>query len=89
MKAFSLVISLLVFAASGYYFITDFNLAGGTNHVIYMSLLVVLMLVCIVGFLINIPLIVRERRRMKVLMYKQLSRKTRRAKAHGWRLETT
>ena len=89
MKALSLTVSLLVFAASGYFFIADFNLNGSANHWIYMSMLLVLMLVCVVGVLINVPLIVRERRKMKVLMYQQLIRKAPRAKAHAWRLETT
>lgn len=67
MKALSLIISTIVFFASGFFFVSDFNLSGELNHVIYMSLLIILMLVCVVGFLINIPLIIQERKRVKNL----------------------
>jgi hypothetical protein len=67
MKALSLIISTIVFFAAGFFFVSDFNLSGELNHVIYMSLLVTLMLVCVVGFLINIPLIIQERKRVKNL----------------------
>ena len=70
MKALSLIISTIVFFASGFFFIGDFNLSGELNHVIYMSLLLTLMLVCVVGFLINIPLIIQERKRVKNLAYR-------------------
>ena len=67
MKALSLIISTIVFFASGYFFVSEFNFSGELNHVIYMSLLLTLMLVCVVGFLINIPLIIQERKRVKNL----------------------
>ena len=70
MKALSLIISTIVFFASGFFFISDFNLSGELNHVIYMSLLLILMLVCVIGFLINIPLIIQERKRVKNLAYR-------------------
>lgn len=70
MKALSLIISTIIFFASGYFFVSDFNLSGELNHVIYMSLLFILMLVCVVGFLINIPLIIQERKRVKNLAYR-------------------
>lgn len=70
MKALSLIVSTIVFFAAGYFFVTDFNLSGELNHVIYMSLLLTLMLICVVGFLINIPLIIQERKRVKNLAYR-------------------
>jgi len=75
MKILSLTLSLVVFTASGYFFVTDLRPATETNYLIYMSLLVILMLICIVGVLINLPMIIRERRRMKVLIYNSYSKK--------------
>ena len=75
MKVLSLTLSLFVFTASGYFFVTDFRPATEMNYVIYMSLLVILMLICIVGVMINLPMIIRERRRMKVLIYNSYSKK--------------
>ncbi len=75
MKALSLILSLAVFFIAGYYFIADFNLSGEVNHIIYMSLLLVLMLICVVGIMINVPLIISERRKMKVLMNSKLVRR--------------
>lgn len=80
MKVLSLIISLSVFMASGYFFVTDFNLSDEMNHIIYMILLGILMLICVVGVLINLPLIIRERRKMKVLVYKNITRSQRRSK---------
>jgi len=75
MKALSLITSIVGLLAAAYYFVIDFNLSGETNHLIYMSLLVVLMMICIVGILINVPLIIRERRKMKMMMYNKFGRK--------------
>lgn len=75
MKALSLIVSTVVFLISGYYFVTDFQLSGEMNHIIYMSLLLILMLICVVGILINVPLILRERRKMKALVYHKLSKR--------------
>lgn len=88
MKALSLIISLTVFLIAGYFFVTDFNLSGEMNHIIYMSLLIVLMLVCIVGIMINVPLIIRERRRMKVLVYNNFSGKRAKSKRLEFTFET-
>jgi membrane-bound acyltransferase YfiQ involved in biofilm formation len=75
MKTFALVISLIVFMVSAYFFLTDFSLSTDSNHLIYMSLLLVLMLVCIVGILINIPLIMQEKKRVRLMVYNRFSRR--------------
>ncbi|RZJ27266.1 MAG: hypothetical protein EOO48_12250 [Flavobacterium sp.] len=72
MKALALILSIVSFLVSGYFLFTDVNLSAGVNEFIYMSLLLILMLICIVGILLNAPLIIQEKRRMKVLMYKKL-----------------
>lgn len=74
MKALALIISTVVFLVSGYVLFTDVHLQDGMNEYIYMSLLLVLMLICIVGILINVPLILEEKRKMKVFMSKKLSK---------------
>ena len=74
MKAFALIISTLAFLVSGYVLFTDVQLSNGLNEYIYMSLLLILMLICIVGILINVPLIMEEKRKMKVFMSKKLNK---------------
>ena len=92
MKALSLLVSLTVFMTSGYFLISDFNLSGEMNDIIYMSLLLILMLICVVGILINLPLIISERRKMKALVYQNIARKAERMRnveTIQWNLETT
>jgi hypothetical protein len=74
MKALALIISTISFLVSGYVLFTDVQLSNGLNEYIYMSLLLILMLICIVGILINVPLIVEEKRKMKVFMSKKLNK---------------
>ncbi len=75
MKTFSLIISLAVFMISGYFLIADFRITDEANHLIYMSLLLVLMLICVIGILINMPLILREKRRMRMFVYNKFSKR--------------
>jgi hypothetical protein len=74
MKALALIVSTIVFLVSGYVLFTDVQLSNGLNEYIYMSLLLILMLICIVGILINVPLIMEEKRKMKVFMSKKLTK---------------
>jgi Ni,Fe-hydrogenase I cytochrome b subunit len=75
MKALILAVSMIAFVVSGYFLVNDLNsLTGEMNQMIYMSLLLILMLICVVGILINVPLIVEEKRRMKSIVYKKLSK---------------
>ncbi len=73
MKIVSLILSLLVFGASGYFFVNDFTNSTEINYLIYMSLLVILMLICVVGVLINLPYIIKQRRKVKNLVYNSYS----------------
>ena len=75
MKTLSLILSIAVFFTAGYFFVVDFTNSTETNYLIYMALLVILMLICIVGVMINLPLIIRQRRQMKVLIYNSYSKK--------------
>jgi len=75
MKTLSLILSIIVFFTAGYFFVVDFTNSTETNYLIYMALLVILMLICIVGIMINLPMILRHRREMKVLIYNSYSKK--------------
>ena len=75
MKTLSLILSIAVFFIAGYFFVVDFTNSTETNYLIYMALLVILMLICIVGVMINLPMILRQRRQMKVLIYNSYSKK--------------
>ncbi|RZJ28633.1 MAG: hypothetical protein EOO48_09375 [Flavobacterium sp.] len=89
MKALSLIVSLAVFLVAGYYFVSDFSFSAESNHLIYMSLLVVLMMICIIGILINMPIIHRERRKMKVFVYDRFTRKAVKSKKFEMNFETS
>ncbi|AWA29875.1 hypothetical protein HYN48_07180 [Flavobacterium magnum] len=69
------MMSVVVFAVSGYFFVTDFRETTELNYLIYMSLLVILMLICVVGVMINLPMILRQRRKVKTLIYNSYSSK--------------
>jgi len=70
MKALFLLLSTAAFLVTGYVLFTDVDLSLGVNEYIYMSLLLTLMLVCIVGILLNAPLIIEEKKRMKKMVRK-------------------
>ena len=65
MKTFALLLSSVVFLASGYFFIADLNQGIDLNHIIYLSMLVVLMLICLLGILLNAKLLMIEKKRVK------------------------
>jgi len=73
MKVLSLILSIAVFGVSIFCFISDFRISSELNYLIYMTLLFILMSICIVGMLINVPLILQERRRLNYL-YTNLSK---------------
>ncbi|KAF2509768.1 hypothetical protein E0W72_09655 [Flavobacterium arcticum] len=53
MKLFSLLLSILVFFISLYFFIEKVSDIDTFNDVIYISLLITLMAICITGVIIN------------------------------------
>jgi hypothetical protein len=65
MKTLVLLLSSAVFMASGYFLITDFNQGNDLNHLVYLSMLVVLMLICLLGMGLNIQLLIAEKKRVK------------------------
>jgi cytochrome bd-type quinol oxidase subunit 2 len=75
MKILSLILCVLVFLGAGYFLIIDFQTSLEMNSILYMSLLVILMLICVVGVLINYPLLMQQRKNVKTTMYNSYSSK--------------
>lgn len=63
MKLFSLVLSVIVFFASIYFFTLKISEVNTENDVIYVALLVILMAICVVGVMINWEFFDRKRLR--------------------------
>ncbi|OJX55174.1 MULTISPECIES: hypothetical protein [Flavobacterium] len=75
MKIVSLLLSIFVFGIAAYFFVTDFRNSFELNYIIYMLLLLILMSICVLGVMINIPLLIREKRKMNVFLYHSFSKK--------------
>ncbi|MDV6168169.1 hypothetical protein R1T16_07010 [Flavobacterium sp. DG1-102-2] len=67
MKLFSLLLSILVFFTSLYFFVLKVPNISTLNDVIYISLLVVLMAICIVGVIINWEFFRRKKKNRIIL----------------------
>lgn len=80
MKIVSLFLSIFVFGIAAYFFAVDLRNSFELNYIIYMSMLLILMSICIVGVMINLPLLVRGRRKMNVFLYSNFSKKKLEAK---------
>lgn len=66
MKVFSLILSIITFITTLYFLITDFPKINEANDVIYICLLIILLIICLTGIIINKPIFNRERRKMKI-----------------------
>ncbi len=53
MKLFSFILSVVVFFISLYFFVIKIAKIDSLNDVIYVSLLIILMAICILGVIIN------------------------------------
>lgn len=69
MKLFTLILSVSVFFIAAYFFATDFTFSSEINHIIYMSMLLILMCICVIGIIINVSLIRIGRKKMRTLIY--------------------
>lgn len=65
MKMFSFIISALTLLVSLSYMIFDFPDLGSTNGIIYFFMLFILILICITGLIINVPVVNRIHRKFK------------------------
>ena len=68
MKLFSLILSLIVFFVSSYFLALHIPVADTLNDFIYLSLLIILMAICIVGVIINWGFF-RHRRKNRVILF--------------------
>lgn len=75
MKILSLILSIIVFVGAGFFLIVDFRPSLEMNFLIYMSLLVILMMICVVGVLINYPILLKHKRNIKNFIYNSYSNK--------------
>jgi len=67
MKLFSLILSVTVFFISLYFFVLKLSYINNFNDVIYISLLVTLMAICVTGVIINWEFFTKKRKANLVL----------------------
>lgn len=87
MKSLSLIISSIVLVIAGYFFIADFKYSTEPNYLIYMSMLLILMFICILGIVINLPMIRTGRKKVRTLIYNSYSNKRIKNKSFDSRFE--
>lgn len=74
MKSLSLLVSVVALVVSGYFFVVDFRISFETNYLIYMSMLLTLMFICILGIVLNSPLVSRSKKKAKTIIYNSYMR---------------
>lgn len=75
MRLFSLILSIAVFFVSLYFLVQEFPVSGDANDLIYMALLVILMIICIVGIIINWSLLKKRSNTMVFFVSNGFSKK--------------
>ncbi|KGO88565.1 hypothetical protein Q765_01260 [Flavobacterium rivuli WB 3.3-2 = DSM 21788] len=66
MKLFSFIVSVVMFITTLFFFISDFPDITTFNGTVYLLLLVVLLLICLTGIIINKPVFVKHKRKYKM-----------------------
>ncbi len=74
MKSLSLIISIIALFVSGYFFAVDFRISTETNYLIYMGMLITLMFICVLGIILNSPLVNKGKKKVKTLIYNSYSK---------------
>ncbi|MXN89759.1 hypothetical protein GR160_00830 [Flavobacterium sp. Sd200] len=69
MKIFSLIVSVATFMVTFYFLVSDFPDITTFDGSIYLGLMIILLLICITGIIINKPVVAKARR--KILAKKQ------------------
>ncbi len=87
MKTLSLIISSIALCVATYFFASDFKFSTESNYLIYMSMLLILMFICILGIVINLPIINLQRKKVRTLIYNSYSEKRIRNKSFDSRFE--
>ena len=75
MKSLSLIISSIALLVAGYFFAVDFKFSTESNYLIYMSMLLILMFICIIGIVINLPMLHLGPKKVRTLIYNSYSEK--------------
>ena len=57
MRKFSLIMSLVAFVTTLFYLILDFPNLDNFGGIVYFLLMIVLLLICVTGIIINMPLL--------------------------------
>jgi len=73
MKSLALIISVIVFLFSGYYFGSNLRYSTDLNYIVYMSTWLILMFISLIGIVYNVPALNRRKRRFRSLMYNSYS----------------
>jgi membrane protein DedA with SNARE-associated domain len=68
MKLFSLILSVIMFFVALYFFVMKIPYVDSLDEVIYISLLITLMAICITGVIINWEFF-RRRRKNRVVLF--------------------
>lgn len=68
MKLFSLILSVIMFFVALYFFVMKIAYVDSLDEIIYISLLVTLMAICIIGVIINWEFF-RRRRKNRVVLF--------------------
>jgi len=83
MKLFSLLLSILVFFTSLYFFLLKIPHVSTLNDFIYISLLVVLMSICVVGVIINWEFFEHRKKNKLILFVSNNYSKKKTKKSHA------
>ena len=67
MKLFSIILSLITFLATSVFLIFYFPDLRSMNGILYFAMMLILLLVCVTGLIINLPT-VHWRRRFKITL---------------------
>ncbi|QYJ67697.1 hypothetical protein [Flavobacterium litorale] len=79
MKLFSLVLSIIVFFISLYFFSDKVSEIYSLNDFIYVSLLGILMTICITGIIINWDILIKNKKnKLMLFVSNNFSKKTKR-----------
>lgn len=73
MKILTIIVSIIAFAFSGYYFGSNLKYSDDLNYILYMLTWLILMFISLIGIVYNIPALSRRKRRFRNLIYNSYS----------------
>ena len=69
MKLFSFILSIVVFFVAFYFFMVKVPLAESVNDFIYISLLITLKAICVLGVIINWEIVTGKKKKDSVILF--------------------